>query len=162
MKIKYIITSKESRYYSGKKSGGTNLEAKSFFNDSVECHEGKGIVGDRFYNYEENYKGQITFISYNLHLKMQEHFGREIDMKDYRRNVFIEGDFDLLSLIGKTFKIGDSEFLGVEDCAPCKWMDKIIGEGSKSWMKENISGGLRARILKSGQITLGNEITDIV
>jgi len=157
MKIKNIYISPESRYYSGKKNGGTNLEAPSYLKDKIECHKGKGIVGDRFYHYQEDYKGQITFMSYDLHVKMQEHFGKEIDMKDYRRNVFIEGG-DLLSLVGKKFKIGETEFLGVEDCAPCKWMDEIIGSGSKEWMKENLSGGLRAKVLSDGSISVGDEI----
>ena len=26
--------------------------------DSVECEAGKGIIGDRFHNYKEDYKGQ--------------------------------------------------------------------------------------------------------
>ena len=157
MKIKYILISKDSKYYSGKKTTGVKPETKSEIQTSVECHTGKGIVVDRYYNYKEDYKGQITFISYELHEKMQNHFSKDIDMADYRRNVFID-EGSLLELIGKKFKIGDVEFLGVEDCAPCAWMDRIIGEGSKQWMLDNLSGGLRAKVLSDGEISVGDEL----
>ena len=31
--------------------------------DEVECVAGRGLRGDRFFDYQENYKGQITFFS---------------------------------------------------------------------------------------------------
>jgi len=154
MKIKKIYISKESKYY----AAGKNSEDQAIVKETVECHAGKGIVGDRFYNFKEDFKGQITFISYELHLEMQKYFNKDIDMADYRRNVFIENG-NPLDFIGKRFKIGDAEFIGVEDCTPCKWMDKVIGDGSKSWMSENSSGGLRAKILKNGVISVGDEVS---
>ena len=31
--------------------------------DQIECVAGRGIRGDRFFDYKENYKGQITFFA---------------------------------------------------------------------------------------------------
>ncbi|MEZ5326446.1 MAG: hypothetical protein R3F19_15455 [Verrucomicrobiales bacterium] len=31
--------------------------------EQVECVAGKGLRGDRFYDYKDNYKGQVTFFS---------------------------------------------------------------------------------------------------
>ncbi len=31
--------------------------------DEIECVAGRGIRGDRFFDYRENYKGQITFFA---------------------------------------------------------------------------------------------------
>lgn len=158
MSVLKIYISNESKYYSGKKSGaGINLFAKTLEKESIECHEAKGIVGDRYYDYKEDFKGQITFISHDLHLKMQNELGIKIDMTDYRRNVFLDG-IDPHDLIAKVFKIGSCEFIGIEDCAPCAFMDKYIAKGAKNWMKDNNLGGLRAKILKSGILSVGDEV----
>ncbi len=157
MIVKKILISKDSKYYSGKKKAGIVKDAKTNFCESVECHAGKGLVGDRFYNYEKDYNGQITFISYDHHLKLQEHMKKEIPLELYRRNVFVQG-LDPLELVGKHFFVGDIEFEGVEDCAPCIWLERMIGEGALKWMKEHNSGGLRARILTDGLLKINDKL----
>ena len=49
--------------------------------------------------------------------------------------------------------IGDVVFSGVEECAPCHWMNTAFGPGSEECLKGR--GGLRERILISGTLTLG-------
>ena len=83
--------------------------------------------------------------------------GKEFDYKIYRRNIFVTG-IDPFELIGKKFKVNDVEFLGVEDCAPCRWMEETIGSGTYDWMSKNKSGGLRAKVLNSGLIKLNDII----
>lgn len=116
--------------------------------NSIECHAGKGIVGDRYYDTREDYKGQITFFDAAIADKLQEALNLEsIDPSRFRRNVLVEG-IDLNQLIGMRFKIGDIEFSGSEECRPCFWMNEAIAPGAHDWLKGH--GGLRCRIHTSG------------
>jgi MOSC domain-containing protein YiiM len=158
MKIKALFISPKSKYYSGKIKDGIFKDAEDITPASIECHAGKGIVGDRFYDYKENYKGQISFISYELHLQLKEFIKKDFSINLYRRNVFLEGGDPLKEFLGKRFQIGNAIFEGVEDCSPCKFMEQMIGEGALNWMNQNHSGGLRARIIQSGEIKIGDQV----
>jgi MOSC domain-containing protein YiiM len=116
--------------------------------DQVECVAGRGLRGDRFFDFKENYKGQITFFS----AEVFEALRRELDLPraqagSTRRNVLV-GGMDLNSLIGAEFEIQGVRFAGVEQCKPCHWMDSALGAGAENWLQGR--GGLRARILTSG------------
>ncbi|MGE9291795.1 MAG: MOSC domain-containing protein [Puniceicoccales bacterium] len=123
--------------------------------EEVECVAGRGIRGDRFFDYKPDYKGQITFFAWeNL-----ERMWNELDLSEAdrdasatRRNVITEG-VDLNALIGKEFTLQGIPFLGTEECRPCYWMDGAIHEGAEDWMKGR--GGLRAKILGDGWLRLG-------
>lgn len=116
--------------------------------DEIECVAGRGIRGDRFFDFKENYKGQITFFS----MELFEALRRELNLpaarpEATRRNVFVRGA-DLNALVGKEFEVLGVRFLGVEECKPCYWMDGALGAGAEEWLKGR--GGLRCRILTSG------------
>lgn len=122
--------------------------------DSVECVAGMGLRGDRFFGFRDDFKGQITFMD----RKVVDELSEFLDLEDFhpsqvRRNVLVEG-LDLNSLIGKEFEIGGVRFSGSEECAPCYWMDKALGEGAEDFMKDR--GGLRCRILSSGTLRIGS------
>jgi MOSC domain-containing protein YiiM len=53
---------------------------------------------------------------------------------------------ELLQLVGKRFRLGDVEMLGVEDCAPCEEPSLLSGKVN---FKARFSGlgGLRAKVL---------------
>lgn len=116
--------------------------------DQVDCAAGRGIRGDRFFDYKENYKGQVTFFS----LEILEALRRELNLPQAqasatRRNAFVRG-IDLNSLIGLEFEVQGIRFVGTEQCKPCYWMDFAIGPGAEAWLQGR--GGLRARILTDG------------
>lgn len=114
----------------------------------IELVAGCGIVGDRFFNYKENYKGQITFFDDAIYRAVKEKFDLpELHPSAFRRNVVVAG-LDLPSLIGKKFSIGDLEFEGAEESKPCYWMDQACAPGVEEFLKGQ--GGLRCRILKGG------------
>jgi len=119
--------------------------------ESLECVAGRGIKGDRYYDHKANFKGQITFFSDEIRIKLQNQLGVEpMEASVFRRNVIVEGT-DLNTLIGKEFEVQGIRFLGTEECRPCYWMDEAFSPGAHEALKGN--GGLRARILSSG--TLG-------
>lgn len=119
--------------------------------DEIECVAGRGICGDRFFGYQENYKGQITFFAWEVFDQLR----RELGLPDAhpsgtRRNVITEG-LDLNALVGRDFEIQGVGFHGVEECRPCYWMNNAFRhEQAETWLKGN--GGLRARILTDGML----------
>jgi len=115
---------------------------------AIECVSGKGIRGDRFFDYKPDFKGQITFFSYEVGVQLFHNLKiEEVDLTLFRRNVIIEG-VDLNQWIGQEFEIQGVEFRGIEECKPCYWMDQAIGVGAEELLKGN--GGLRAKILRDG------------
>lgn len=119
----------------------------------VECIAGSGLKGDRFFNYKEDYIGQATFFSAEVLRGVMEHTGAD-SCPPYamRRNIMVSG-VDLNELIGCEFEINGVLFLGTEECAPCRWMDRSIGEGAREFLKGQ--GGLRVKILTSGTLQCG-------
>jgi MOSC domain-containing protein YiiM len=116
--------------------------------NQVECVAGRGIRGDRFFDFKENYKGQITFFSREIFdaLRLELNLPRA-EPAATRRNALVTGA-DLDALIGTEFEIQGVRFVGVEPCKPCYWMDSALGPGAEAWLQGR--GGLRARILTDG------------
>jgi MOSC domain-containing protein YiiM len=117
---------------------------------SIECVAGRGIRGDRFFDFKNDYKGQITFFS----LEVFDALCAALGVRDrlpgaVRRNVFTRG-IDLNTLIGQNFEIQGVRFHGTQECAPCYWMDRAIAPGAEEFLKGR--GGLRAKILSNGAL----------
>jgi MOSC domain-containing protein YiiM len=116
----------------------------------MECVAGRGIRGDRYFDFKDDYKGQITFFS----LDVFEELCAALNAHDAspaaaRRNVITRG-FDLNEFIGKEFEIQGLRFYGTEESAPCYWMDGVFAPGAKDFLKGR--GGLRAKILSDGEL----------
>lgn len=116
----------------------------------IECVAGHGIRGDRFYDYRDNYKGQITFFSQEVFDRLSAAFPQVKKSPGVlRRNVLVSGA-DLNALIGESFELQGIRFLGTAHCKPCYWLDTAFAPGTEAWLKGN--GGLRAQILTSGTL----------
>ena len=116
----------------------------------IECVAGRGIRGDRFFDYRDDYKGQITFFA----LEVFDELCGALEVQDcspslVRRNVLTR-DVDLNSLIGKEFEVQGVRFLGSCECRPCYWMNQAIAPGAEDFLRGR--GGLRARILSDGVV----------
>jgi hypothetical protein len=112
------------------------------------CVAGKGIVGDRYFGFRENYKGQITFFQQEVHDELCARFGVwDRGPEVYRRNVITRG-VCLNDLIGTEFELQGVRFFGKEECRPCYWMDSVFSSGAENALKGR--GGLRAQILTGG------------
>jgi hypothetical protein len=114
----------------------------------IECVAGRGIRGDRYFDFKDNYKGQITFFS----LEVFDALCGALELHDrlpalVRRNVMTRG-VDLNELIGQDFEVQGVHFHGMEECRPCYWMDRAIAPGAHEFLKGR--GGLRAKILSDG------------
>ena len=121
--------------------------------DTFELVSGSGVRGDRFFDYKEDYKGQITFFDFAVYEAVKNEFSLpDLETSAFRRNVIIDG-VDLNYLIGKRFAIGELEFEGSEEAKPCYWMDQACAPGTEEFLKGK--GGLRCRIRKSGTLGKG-------
>jgi MOSC domain-containing protein YiiM len=146
MRIRNLYISPGHRFFGhhGKPPG----EAVMVRLPEVQCLAGRGLEGDRFLDYKENYKGQITFFS----LAVYERLCKQLDVSDrepsvLRRNVIVS-EVDLNSLIGQEFTVQGVHFHGTEEAKPCYWMNQAFAEGAEAALKGH--GGLRARILSDG------------
>ena len=118
--------------------------------ESIECVAGHGVRHDRFFDYRDDYKGQITFFS----LEVFDDLCATLHLQNChpaltRRNVLTRG-VDLNGLIGQEFTVQGVCFRGSGECRPCYWMDQALGPGAEQFLKGN--GGLRARILTDGTV----------
>ncbi|MCC5849259.1 MAG: molybdenum cofactor biosysynthesis protein [Verrucomicrobia bacterium] len=118
----------------------------------IELRAGRGIVGDRYFDFKENFKGQITFFDLAVLDALATTMHVNIAPDAVRRNVLLRG-VDLNGLIGKTFVLQGIRFQGAEECKPCFWMDEAVAPGSEAFLKGR--GGLRARILTDGVLRTG-------
>jgi len=116
--------------------------------DEVECVAGRGIRGDRFFDYKEDYKGQITFFDLATYESLCRQFNvTHVGPDVFRRNVLTEGQ-DLNEWIGQEFEVQGIRFSGSEEARPCYWMNQAFAEGAEEALRGR--GGLRARILSDG------------
>ena len=114
----------------------------------IECVAGKGLIGDRFFDYRDHYKGQITFFAWETYEDLCRRFGvADKDPGVFRRNV-VTRSADLSGWIGKQFEIQGVVFEGTRRGDPCPWMNQAFCNGTEAAMKG--CGGLRARILTDG------------
>lgn len=159
MRIEHIQTSPRHNYvgHHGKPPG----DAPCIAHERVELLAGQGIVGDRFADREPGHPKQITFFSMDVLDALAENFGMEVAPAAVRRNVFVRG-VDLPAWVGRTFQLQGIRFYGVDACKPCYWMDQAIAPGAEEFLKGK--GGLRAKILDDGRLTLGeaswNEVAE--
>ena len=116
----------------------------------VECVAGKGLSGDRFFDFQRDYQGQVTFFS----AEVFDEVCRQLRVNGKspgvtRRNIITRGA-DLNSLIGRKFEVQGVAFEGASSCSPCHWMDEAIASGAEAALQGR--GGLRARILTAGRL----------
>lgn len=74
---------------------------------------------------------------------------------DLRRNVVTHG-IHLLALKEKRFQIGSAVLETTGECRPCSRMEEILGVGGYNAVRG--LGGITARIVKSGTVSVGDEL----
>ena len=130
--------------------------------DSVRVEERKGIVGDRYYEgkgtFSEklagNRKSEITLVAAEEVDNFNKTQNESLGYGDVRRNLVTQS-LNLKDLIGKEFAIGSAKFLGIEHCEPCAHLAATVNQ---KLLPHFAHTGLRAAILKSGEITVGAKI----
>jgi len=117
---------------------------------AITCIKGRGIKGDRFFDYQADYKGQITFFADEVYEDLSTALGVVgLPTSVFRRNVITRG-IDLNELIGREFTLQGVRFLGTGECKPCYWMNEAFHPDAEAALQGR--GGLRAKILSSGSL----------
>jgi MOSC domain-containing protein YiiM len=116
---------------------------------------GKGIAGDR-YRTSSNGARQVTLIAQEDIAAIAAFLGHQaIDPALLRRNLVTAG-INLTALKGRRFRMGAALLETSGECAPCSRMEEIFGPGGYNAVRGR--GGITARILESGTISVGDEI----
>lgn len=115
-----------------------------------------GLEND--YHGSKKRKNQVTLLSLKSWNKACEIAGTELDWSQRRANLLIDDiDFDE-SMIGQQIQIGSIllEIKGEAD--PCDRME-ALAPGLKAALTPNWYGGARCKVLREGQINLGDKVS---
>ena len=115
---------------------------------SASALAGKGLEGDRHFHEEGAKPGQALTLIEAEALEDVRLTGAQS-----RRQVVVRG-VRLNDLVGRRFRVGDVECLGVELCEPCLHLQQLTRPGI---IKDLVHrGGLRADIRSDGSIAVGD------
>jgi MOSC domain-containing protein YiiM len=121
----------------------------------ASAEAGRGLAGDqRVYGLRAP-GTQITFVSAEDVETMVAETGIPLEPLETRRNVVTRG-IALNGLIGRRFRVGNALCAGVKPCTPCNHLESQTRPGVRSGLSGR--GGLRADILESGRIRVGDSI----
>jgi hypothetical protein len=122
--------------------------------ESVVAIAGRGLEGDRYAAGRGTFSGpgrgyQLTLVE----AETLDELG--ISWERARRNV-VTRDVGLNALVGRRFRVGESECIGRRLCEPCAHLERVSGPGLLRPLVHR--GGLRADILAGGTIEVGDEL----
>lgn len=121
--------------------------------NTINCVAGRGIEGDRFFDFKEDYKGQITFFAWEDFEAIKAAFDLPtLSAGAFRRNVLVCGQ-NLAELESRRFVMQGVEFEGTGEAKPCYWMNQAVAPGAEEWLRGR--GGMRARIIRGGMLRTG-------
>lgn len=125
--------------------------------ESVQAIAGQGLAGDHRVAGKPGSARQVTLISQEFIAQIQHFTGHEhIDPGLLRRNLVVAG-INLNALRYQRFAIGEALFEAAALCHPCSRMETALGKGGVAAMLGH--GGLCCRILRSGWIATGDQVS---
>jgi MOSC domain-containing protein YiiM len=123
--------------------------------ERVRALAGKGLEGNRYF-YDEAPPGRaITLIAAEAIDDFRAETGIPLTAAESRRNVLTRG-IDVNALVGKRFRVGEVECVGVELCEPCQHLESVTHPGGVKGMVHR--AGLNADILSDGEIAVGDPV----
>jgi MOSC domain-containing protein YiiM len=145
--------------YIGAEPGGSLHEVPE-----VRAEAGAGLVGDRKHRSalperkrDEPGRNLTLIESEALEALAAEH-GIELGPGESRRQIVTRG-IRLNPLVGRRFRVGDVECVGVELCEPCAHLQSLTQQGVIRGLAHR--GGLRADILAGGTIAAGDPVGEL-
>lgn len=116
----------------------------------VECVAGKGLMGDRYFGYRPDFKGQVTFFEAEVVEEVRQQFKLpRLPASVFRRNLIVRGQH-LKQWLGRRFRLQGLVFEGSQECKPCHWMDRAVSPGTEAFLQAEFRGGLRAKVVTGG------------
>ena len=129
----------------------------------VRAFEGLGLEGDRYYKRTGTYSNkhdesrEATFVEAEALEALANDYHLELNAAESRRNITTRG-VPLNHLVGRQFKIGEAVFRGIRLCEPCAHLEEVSGKAVRKGLIHR--GGLRAQIIKSGLISVGDSVEE--
>ena len=117
--------------------------------DAVRAVAGRGLEGDRHAEAGGRPGGALTLIE----AEALEDVG--VTGAESRRQVVVRG-VRLNELVGRSFRVGEVECVGVELCEPCLHLQSLTRPGIIEELVHR--GGLNADILTDGTIAVGDAV----
>jgi MOSC domain-containing protein YiiM len=124
--------------------------------ERVAAHAGRGLEGEYHLSDAPDAGQAITLIAAEALEGLRDDTGIELSHEATRRNVLTRG-VDLNALVGRRFTVGAVECEGVELCEPCNRLAKLTERGVLRGLVHR--GGLRADIVASGEIGVGDAVS---
>ena len=132
--------------------------------DEAQAVAGKGLEGDRYFERvgtfgraPEDGRDLTLIESEALEALAREH-GIELAPGEDGRNVVTRG-IGLNDLVGKRFRVGEAECYGDRLCDPCRHLERRTEPGVLKGLAYR--GGLRANVLTSGRIAVGDPVAEL-
>jgi MOSC domain-containing protein YiiM len=128
---------------------------------AVDAERGRGLIGDRYWAGRGRFSraGDPTYAVTLVERETLEALWRDhrlaLDGPGTRRNVVTEG-IALNHLVGRSFRIGAALLRGHALCEPCFELERRTRPGVLGALVHR--GGLRAEVLESGLIAVGDPI----
>jgi len=121
--------------------------------ESVRAVAGKGLEGDRYFFADGAGAGEgITLV------EAEEVESAGLGEGETRRQITVRG-VRLNELVGRRFRVGEVECVGVELCEPCSHLESMTRPGL---IKELLHrAGLRADVLSDGTIRVGDPLVEL-
>ena len=130
--------------------------------DRVRVHAGHGVEGDRHfrpYPSPDDERGRdLTLIEAEALEALEREEGVSLAAHEARRNVVTRG-ISLNDLVGRRFRVGELECIGVELCEPCSHLASLTRPQVLSGLVHR--GGLRADVVRGGSIADGDEVAPL-
>jgi MOSC domain-containing protein YiiM len=124
--------------------------------ERVRAHAGKGLEGNHYFFEQGAPAGNaLTLIASEAVEAFVAETGIPLTAQESRRNVETRG-IDLNALVGKRFRVGEVECLGVELCEPCSHLASMTHREVLRGMVHR--AGLNADILTDGEIAVGDAV----
>lgn len=129
---------------------------------AVDAIAGRGLAGDRYcqgvgtFSNRPDTGREVTLVESEALAALPA--ACRIDPGAARRNLVTSG-VDLNALVGLEFRIGGALLLGQRLCDPCRHLEKLTRPGVFKGL--NGRGGLRADILESGPIRVGDRLEPV-
>jgi MOSC domain-containing protein YiiM len=128
--------------------------------DEVEVHA-DGVVGDRYAAKSGSWSARsgqgraLTLIEEEAIAAVRRDYGIDLAPGATRRNVVTRG-VALNHLVGRTFRVGEVEVVGVRLAEPCSHLESLTTKGLRRAFVHR--GGLRGEVVSGGWVRVGDPV----
>ena len=118
-----------------------------------------GIEGDRKFGSHERGSGRdLTLIPAESLETLEREHGIALAPGESRRQVTTRG-IDVHALVGRRFRVGTVEAVGIELCEPCNHLESLTQPGVMRGLVH--TAGINADAVSGGEIAIGDEVVDL-